>query len=265
MHWKGKLKMAKTKRKIQASPKAKNNPEMADIVYLTKDYSIFNFIEGNRSVNAIAYAKLVKSFDKKSINMPILVNEKMEIVDGQSRFMILKEKKLPVHYIVKPGYGINEVMLLNSSGSRWTRKNYLSLYCKQESPEYVYFSNLMEEYAVGINTLIKIFAYYQKKTMVQLSEEFEAGEFTTDECEKAEDFLTTLNMFKEARFIHYLDSCFVSALLHVTNKQGYSDDIMKKTFRKKAYSKQESKKDYVRNLVNIYNSCSKVKIKHDVK
>lgn len=63
--------------------KTLKNMKQITTIYETYDYSLFNLIGGNRLINVLNYKKLMKSIDEKQLLIPILVNEKMEIIDGQ--------------------------------------------------------------------------------------------------------------------------------------------------------------------------------------
>jgi hypothetical protein len=52
--------------------------------------------------------------------IPIIVNERMEIVDGQHRFTICKELNLPIHYIAGQNWNISEIRQINSVQKSWT-------------------------------------------------------------------------------------------------------------------------------------------------
>lgn len=69
-------------------------------VYVTKDYSIFNFLESNRAVNQNQVKKIVKSIQEKGYYpVPILVDDNYSIIDGQHRFTAVEQLNLPVYYI----------------------------------------------------------------------------------------------------------------------------------------------------------------------
>lgn len=53
-------------------------------LYETKDYSKFKFLKGNRAIKE--KRSLIESIEKSGILVPIDVNEKFEIIDGQTRF-----------------------------------------------------------------------------------------------------------------------------------------------------------------------------------
>ena len=50
------------------------------VVYKTKDYSQFKIMTGNRVVNKAHLGKLTKSIDEESLIVPMIVNEKYEIM-----------------------------------------------------------------------------------------------------------------------------------------------------------------------------------------
>ncbi|MEQ9286955.1 MAG: ParB N-terminal domain-containing protein [Cyclobacteriaceae bacterium] len=83
-------------------------------VFETNDYSSFKKIKGNRGIDPQHVNRLEHSFKKKHLKTPILLNEKMEIVDGQHRVEAAKNLNLPVYYIIKENYGLDEARALNS-------------------------------------------------------------------------------------------------------------------------------------------------------
>lgn len=98
-------------------------------VYQTSDYGQFKTLFGNRNTNALHVKRLIQSFKTRYLFSPILVNEKMQIIDGQHRFLSCKELGLPIYYIVARGYGLEEVQILNTNNSNWTKHDYLKAYC----------------------------------------------------------------------------------------------------------------------------------------
>ena len=79
----------------------------------------------------------------------IIVNEKYEIIDGQHRFDVIQELKLPLNYIVCKGYGLNEVHILNQNSKTWTSDDYLDGYCKLGYKDYLKYKEFKELYGIG--------------------------------------------------------------------------------------------------------------------
>ncbi len=69
-------------------------------IYETTNYDLFRLVNGNRIVNSLNYTKLIKSIEQKQLLIPICVNEKMEIVDVQHRFIACKEFGKSIYFYV---------------------------------------------------------------------------------------------------------------------------------------------------------------------
>ena len=62
---------------------------------------MFKTMDGNRLLKNDRVNKIVESINAVGyILSPILVNEKMEVIDGQGRLAALERLKMPVHYMV---------------------------------------------------------------------------------------------------------------------------------------------------------------------
>jgi hypothetical protein len=112
-------------------------------VLTTTDYDQFILMDDNRNVNELHVQRLVSSFKDKHLICPIIVNEKMEVIDGQHRLQASIRSELPVHYIVVKGYGLNEVQVLNSNQKNWTKYDFLESYCAQNKKHYLDFKEFM--------------------------------------------------------------------------------------------------------------------------
>jgi ParB-like chromosome segregation protein Spo0J len=75
----------------------------------TSDYTLFRTIEGNRNINLLHLNRLRQSMLEKYLFTIIIVNENMEIIDGQHRFTVCRELGLPVYYVICQDYGLAEV------------------------------------------------------------------------------------------------------------------------------------------------------------
>lgn len=83
-------------------------------VYITDEYDIFKKLYANRQTRKDNIKKLTASMTNNGwVGGPIIVNENMEIVDGQNRLEGAKAANVPVEYLIKPGYGIKECIILN--------------------------------------------------------------------------------------------------------------------------------------------------------
>lgn len=120
----------------------------------TKNYSLFKNLAGNRNVDPARVSKIKKSILKNGwFTNPILVNEKMEIIDGQGRYAALKELNMPIEYVVERGIGIECCINMNTAQTNWTIMDYVGSYAERGNENYQRLVMLMEECpGFGIHT-----------------------------------------------------------------------------------------------------------------
>lgn len=113
----------------------------------TKDYDVFKKLLGNRPVTPTRVNKIVKSIKKIGyMSNPIIVNEKMEVIDGQGRLEALKILGLPVEYIIQKGVGIDECMQMNINQTNWALLNYINAYAERKNENYMKLQKLIRQY-----------------------------------------------------------------------------------------------------------------------
>lgn len=114
-------------------------------IYETNDYNKFKKLEGNR--DAKAARKVIQSIETVGYVMsPILVNEKMEVIDGQNRLEALRQLNLPVHYIVQSGIGLEECRSMNTGRSNWTTVDYVYSFAEAGNKSYQRLASLVRSY-----------------------------------------------------------------------------------------------------------------------
>lgn len=118
-------------------------PRNEKILSTTK-YDSFKYMDQNRDVDHVK--KIIKSIKKVGyVAVPIIVNENMEIIDGQNRCEACKELELPVYYVIIPGLNIEHCRSLNIGQANWKMKDYIKSYAV-EDVSYKYLLNLIEQF-----------------------------------------------------------------------------------------------------------------------
>lgn len=124
--------------------------EKAYEVYVTKNYDIFKRLVGNRDIPESRISKIVSSIQEIGwIRNPIVVNEKMEVIDGQGRLTALQRLGLPVEYIIANGAGSQECIYMNMNMVNWKQPDFIKSYAEQGNENYQRLLSLMERYANG--------------------------------------------------------------------------------------------------------------------
>jgi len=107
-------------------------------VYKTNDLSIFKVIGGNRVPNPQHIKRLKASIITNGMLCnPILVNEKMEIIDGQHRVLASKECNSFIYFIILKNYSLQEVHTLNINQKNWTKKDFMDGYADMGLESYI--------------------------------------------------------------------------------------------------------------------------------
>tara|TARA_Y100001963_G_scaffold139598_1_gene205592 strand:+ start:173 stop:904 length:732 start_codon:yes stop_codon:yes gene_type:complete len=118
-------------------------------VYKTNDYSLFSKLDGNRNINEAHSFRLKKSIKEESLCVPIIVNEKYEIIDGQHRFSCWKDLKYPVYYIIVEGYSLKQVQRINATSMNWKLMDYADSYCDLGNKHYCKYKEFKARYSLG--------------------------------------------------------------------------------------------------------------------
>ena len=117
-----------------------------NMVHFTTDYGIFNLMEDNRSINESRKRKISISINEVGyIPAPIVVNEMMQVIDGQGRLAVMRSLGLPIAYVIVPGLGIRECISMNISGTQWKDEDYIKSYAKQGNANYKRLYRLLYE------------------------------------------------------------------------------------------------------------------------
>lgn len=124
-----------------------NNDQIIGKVYKTSNLDMFKSLEGNRTVEASRAKKIKDSIIKNGyIHCPIIVNENMEVIDGQGRLEALKQLGLPVEYIVFGGLTIKECIALNVYQTGWTLMDYIESFADRGIKSYEFLMHLIKKY-----------------------------------------------------------------------------------------------------------------------
>lgn len=105
-------------------------------IYEEKDYKKFKKLPDNRDVLSNRFDKLMASFSVKQILNPIIVNEKMQIIDGQGRFEVLKKLGRPIPYIIADGADSDDCKRMNRYNTKWSQLDFAKSYATGGNENY---------------------------------------------------------------------------------------------------------------------------------
>lgn len=169
---------------------------LTNVIQQTKDYDKFKVLDGNREVSPGHIARIIASIEEHG-NMtyaaPLLVNERMEIVDGQHRFEALKELDEPVYYTMVTGTSVEDARTMNITQKSWAMRDYAYSWAASGSKIYKKFVNLYEEYqdALHMGTFL-LYTIGRASNISGYRADFKAGALTDFSEEKTRTYLDNL-------------------------------------------------------------------------
>ena len=146
--------MKDKKKSTNGTVKMTDFVEKVSEVNETKQYDLFCFVKGNRTINQGHVNKLVAKIKRKNLReLPIFVgplnkNGQYPILDGQHRYEAYKTLDLPIRFITVDYMNINDVPGMNSTKMSWSNKDYLQRYVDKNISSYIYYKKFMETYTL---------------------------------------------------------------------------------------------------------------------
>lgn len=222
-------------------------------VQQTTEYKIFKMVASNRELDRRHVKKLVTAIREKNMLAlnPILVNDKMEVIDGQHRLEAAKTLKTPIFYIVSNEVGHDDISTLNSNKKNWSLMDYINYYTVKKQPGFVDLSKLINEHPnYPVSFLIAIISGDGSKQRKGIM----AGHLVTVGLRDAAELIGYIDDFG-TYFDCHNNSRFLEAILYIYNTGLYDHDVMMNKLSKNpsALVPCANKKQYIKLLQEIYN------------
>jgi len=136
---------------------AKHSTPLA-IIYKTQNYSMFDFLEGNRNINQSNLTKIKSSISKKYIdtNAIICIYDKncpespLKIVEGQHRFEACRLLNEPISYVIdttlKMKTILSDITLLNTASKEWDVSDFMNSESEKGNKNYILYREVYLKY-----------------------------------------------------------------------------------------------------------------------
>jgi hypothetical protein len=188
----------------------------------------------------------------------IIVNENYEIIDGQHRFEIIRELKLPLNYIICPGYGLKEVHTLNANSKNWTNDDFLNGYCDLGYRDYIIYRDFKNKYGYQHQICFKLLGGSSSGDCTKV---FTSGKFKVANFGEAVKYAEMIPLVKPF-YSGYARQGFVLALLSVLKNPNFSfaGFLRKLELQPTALKDCAKVSGYIALIEEIYNYHRKEKI-----
>lgn len=223
----------------------------------TKDYGMFKSLKGNREIRSKHLSRLMKSIQRNNLLhlYPILVNEEMEIIDGQHRLLAAEKLDIPIYFVQEAGLEVSDVRDINANQESWKIPDYANSYAKMGKPLYEKISKYYKQFGLAHTTIARIIT----KGKLSNVEEFKEGAvYPTIDDSLAEKVLKLLVDLRKIEKYLGNKAWAVSIAMLVISKQISPNDILNKfTGYTKHIRNYVSRKDIEFELNKILNFRSR--------
>lgn len=222
---------------------------------VTSNYDEFVILGDNREIVDGHVKSIRKAFEEKgniTAKQPLLVNERMEIIDGQHRFNACKELGLPVYFTVHEGLTIADARSMNILHRSWKADDFALSYANGGNRQYQKYLELKEDYGFGHSIMMAYIVGENRKGMYNW---FRDGELTIEDEAAARVRLDKLTEAGEV-LGGIANQYFAMAYLQVMRVRGFDQNRMIRKFRTcgdNYMRKFGSAVDYMRAMEEVYN------------
>lgn len=243
-----------------------NKFERYTMSFKTYEYEVFKRVLGNRDTEECHSMKLANMLTKKQYEIPILVNENLEVIDGEHRLMAIRwlaehmDIKLPVYFNVQCGTTGEDAMILNLVGSRnWKLKDYVVSEVLKGNKECELFMTMLKKYNLGLPTnMVHVIAFVKGVVPSKITKQIKDKTLRiADSCATLVNVLEEISLFNN--FSGYTSTKFLKAVLMLMkcDKYNHSQMISKWNRLGTEFKKQKNDIEYLNALVDVYNDSVK--------
>lgn len=222
-------------------------------------YDDFSILEANRLINQPHVQELIKSFEDTpdiARTHPILVNENLEIIDGQHRYLAWKELKRPIYYIMEKGLTVTDAIRLNTNQRAWKIEDYARAYAMSGNPHYQQFLELKAEFNIHFRELQTYCEGYEAH---QANKRFRAGRMKLMKDKSL--IRKRLEMLQDVTELYSgvrrLPSGFALGMLDAFKNPKYNHELFLNKFKlvgeKETGNFSGNRNDWLRVIEHIYN------------
>ena len=239
--------------------KAKKKNE-DNIIHITRDYSMFKTVKGNRSIDKGHVKRLVREMKKKDLELPIFINENDEVIDGQHTLEARKELNKPIRYIRGKFENEFDVAVMNANRKNWPMTAYLNFHIENDKKDYQIVKAMTRQYSLPVGWAM--FLLTGRYSMWNnLRDDFKQGKLKITHLQRCNDIGSSL-MYLKNNFNIKLTRGFITAYAVVSEHPKFKWDRFKNALKTKSalLLRGTNTEDFIRVFDKVYNGNTQNKI-----
>lgn len=229
----------------------------------TTNYGQFKFAGENRNIDEAHVRKLKRSIEVENLLefAPIIVDDKLTVIDGQHRLQAAKELDVPIYYVVHKGGDFVSMTTLNTASKNWTLLDFANAYAAKGNESYEYVLKICEELKINVSVALRLLlnmsAVHARATSTTTPTAiFKEGKLKVSLADYIQAKEKGMQIISLA---DYVPSCrsslFVMTMLRLFNNPDF--DIMRLESQlfdhQKELPTQSRVRDYLRDIEDVYN------------
>lgn len=241
----------------------RNSKEVVKVL-TENNHSKFTFLDNNRNIDDKHVEALATSIRKNGQFSPIIVNEKLEVIDGQHRLKALMLLNYPVAYIINETATSKDIAVINNSQKGWKNRDYLKHFSHNSHynhSEYRKIEKFFEEH--GLPFRVGLTLLYDSSAVAigpgakdrGPYPDFRKGTFKIKDLGQAEEIAKQLLKLKS--FVPHLVTIikFCIAFLKVSKLDNFDINLAYKQIEKNSnrFDKCYNQEDWNEAMVAVYN------------
>lgn len=242
-----------------------NNESSVAKIYWTEDYSLFNYLHGNRDISETKINKLIKDV-QNGLNLfqycPILVNSEYRIIDGQHRFFACRKLKHKIYYTIVPNFSLAQIAKLNNNQNRWKISDFLNCYIDagKNSHHYVALKTFIEKYKITVSLGANLLMVGSASSGGRNLEMFREGDFEVKHLDEATKLMKKASEYSDYTDIYHSREflCALQRLLS-SNKFSHKKMLVKLQKNNLRIEKRANQKEYLTHLEELFNFKNSVR------
>jgi len=222
--------------------------------YLSYNYDKFKFVEANRDLSEVHVKEVMEEISNKdlSIENPVKVNRKFEIMEGQHTVVAYERLELPIRYIFTK-MTIDDIGRFNSVPKRWAPEDVLNHYCVRGFEDYIIVHSFFKKYHYPISTLLILLSGENTKSIYK---DFKLGTFEVKQSiGEVQSILDKIMEFKQFDNKVFRHRTFVLSYIDCLTHPDFNHDQMvhKVSVLPDRFMKKDTQRDYLLMIEDIYN------------
>ena len=230
-------------------------------VFYEINYSKFELFDDNRNINDAHVEALMKSMKKSGQLMAIIVNEHMQVMDGQHRLKACEGLNIPVAYIVCVGGNSRQIALINNTQKGWATSDYLKHFSHDSWRNHAEYKKIIifeKDYKLSHTVCMCLLSdnlSHGRRWDIGVMKAFKEGNFKIKNLERAQTLAAQLLKFKSfvPNLVRIVKFCI--AFIKVSQLKGFNLELAYKQIKKNSnkFDKCVNQEDWVEAFVDAYN------------